>query len=390
MALEKKLPFTLSHAPSSLAECVGNDLARDELRKWAVQWQTGNVQKPMLLNGPSGVGKTAAARALAIEMGWVLVETSAGDLRDKEKIKRIYGLGGASSGLFGERRLLLFDELDSAIDRGAIPELLGVLRSAKQPLVLIANDAWDPKLVAVRALTKMVDFKAVNASSIKSVLRKISQEEKSGSIELIDVIASECRGDLRSAINDLQAGFASVRERKSNVFAVVGKIFKTMSYSEAVRAGDESEVDFDLLKRWIEENIAAEYESAEEIAKAFDSLSRADLFAGRKIKRQYYGLYKYERALTLAGVALAKKQRYAKFTRYAFPSVIKTLSASRAARQSLNALAGKTRLKLHCSRKEALDSLAFLSQCNGLSGYLELEENEAESLGEVYPTAKKR
>lgn len=379
--------WTVKYSPSSLSECAGNDEAREELREWAMRWKAGKPQKPLLLAGPTGCGKTACAHALAREMNWLLVETNASDLRDKENLQRVYGLSSASAGLFGQKRLFLFDEVDGAFDRGEVPELYAIVRTASQPVLLTANDAWNPKLAQLRAACKIVDFKAVNTTGVKKVLREIAGKEKAG-VELVDEIASECKGDLRSAINDLQAGFASARERKLNIFNAVGRILKTMSYAEAIKAGEESEVDFDLLSRWLEENIVNEYEKASDVAKAFDALSRADVFSGRKLKRQHHALLKYERALTLAGVALAKQERYQKFARYAFPSYVKQMAAAKAVRQALAEIASKAAKKMHCSKRDAGLSLAFLAHCRGLSDFLELSEEQSALLKSLYGKSK--
>jgi len=69
---------------------------------------------------------------------------------------------------------------------------------------------------------------------------------------------------------------------------------------------------------WVENNIAAEYEKPEEIAKAFESLSRADLLKSRVMRRQNWGLMRYFGDL-IASVAIAKNEMYRKFTPYRPP-----------------------------------------------------------------------
>ena len=173
--MAKDALFILKYAPKSLAECAGNDEPREEMRKWAAMWEAGKAQKPLLISGPSGSGKTACVRALAIEKGWVLVETAADELRNKEAVAKIYGLGGA--GLFGDRRLLLFDEVDAAFDRGEVPELPRALKEPNQPMILIADDAWEPKLAPIRPYCKLIAFKSVNAGDVRRTLSVIASKE---------------------------------------------------------------------------------------------------------------------------------------------------------------------------------------------------------------------
>ncbi len=378
--------FLTKYAPKSLAECAGNDAPREEMRTWAAMWETGKAQKPLLISGPSGTGKTACVRALATEKGWLLVETGADALRDKDAVARLYGLG--STGLFGGKRLLLFDEVDAAFDRGEVPELSRILKEANTPIILVADDSWNPKLAPVRPYCKLIDFKSVNAGDIKRALAPIAAKEGLPQA-LVEEVAAAASGDLRSAINDLQAGFSSVRDRKRVVFNVVSRIFKAETVREAMTAGNESEVDFDLLSRWIEENIPAEYDDADDVARAFDMLSRASLFRARKIKRQHYSLMKYEIALTIAGVAMAKKRKYAKFTKYAFPAYVKALSAARINRAALKATGRKAGKAFHCSSRQALESLALMGLPTEEAAFLKLTETEEKVLAGLYPGAKR-
>ena len=383
----KDVLYILKYAPKSLADCAGNDEPREEMRKWAGQWEAGKAQKPLLLSGPSGCGKTACVRALAAEKSWVLVETAADELRDKDAVARIYGLG--SSGLFGSRRLLLFDEVDAAFDRGEVPELTRVIKEPGQPIILIADDAWDPKLAPVRPYCKLLDFKAVNSGDIRRALLPIALKEGVPD-SVVEQVAASASGDLRSAINDLQAGFPGVRDRKRIVFNVVSRIFKAETVKEAMAAANESEVDFDLLSRWLEENIPLEYEDDGEVARAFDVLSRASLFRARKIKRQHYSLMKYEIALTIAGIAMAKNKKYSKFSKYAFPSYVKALSAARANRAALKAVGVKAGRALHCSSRQGLETLAYLRMPKEESVFLKLSETEEKVLAGLYPDGAKR
>ncbi|MEK6923897.1 MAG: replication factor C large subunit [Candidatus Micrarchaeota archaeon] len=383
--------WIFKHAPATVEECAGNDEARAFVKTWALEWGRGKRGKPILLAGPPGTGKTALAHALALQMGWTLVEASPSDVRNKEALHKTFGRNAASGGLYGGMRLLLVESVDTAFDRGGVPELLKIMGESRQPMLFTANDAWEPKISALRANCSLVDFKGVNTRTLAKVLARINGLEGAGRTAVeVDDIASSSKGDLRSAVIDLQYGSEGGRERKNNVFRAVAKLFNAENYWDAVKAAEEADVDFDFFIRWIEENIPVEYEDAGEVAAAFDSLSRADVFKGRIERRRHWELFKYYRALATAGVALSKRKRYFKFSRYAFPAIIRQLSASKAARQARKGTAKKAGAVMHCSGSQALETLAVTRPPQAFGEALGLQDAEADYFKENYAEAKPR
>ncbi|MBI5226547.1 replication factor C large subunit [Candidatus Micrarchaeota archaeon] len=380
--------WTTTHAPAKLDDIVGNAECITAIRTWALDWQRGKRQKPLLLHGPPGCGKTAAARALATEMGWVLLETNASDLRDGENVKKIVGLASATGTLFGEKRLVLFDEVDGAFDRGEVPALMKILTDALQPIVLTANDVWEPKLGPLRASAIRVEFKKVAKYDVKKALQRIAEKENRTMEDLTPYLDS-ANGDVRSAIIDFQSGHPSERQREQNVFDGIRRLFKAKNFQEALGAQDDSAIDFDLFFRWIEENIPIEYETAEDLARAFDALSRSSVFGARIRRRQDWDLLKFQRAMALAGVGCAKVEIYRKFTPYRFPDYVRKLSASQRNRAALKTASLKVGQKLGCSVRKAKEDMPYY---RAFAEYFEWDEDEKVAAGveiEKNPKARK-
>ena len=144
-----------------------------EIRAWLDQWKDGRPKKPgILLIGPP-VGKTTAARAVAADMGWQVIELNASDARNAGAIRKAATHASTwflvhDSGQKPPRTLILLDEVDHLSgglreisseriktivsgedvddskalkgDSGGKAELLNLLSETRQPVILACND----------------------------------------------------------------------------------------------------------------------------------------------------------------------------------------------------------------------------------------------------------
>lgn len=358
--------FTQKYAPHSLSQMAGNEEAFSQMRRWAYSWLKGAPPKPLLLSGPCGVGKTSSVHALAQEFGWELLELNTATSRTSEAVLGFLGAASASAGLFGSKKLLLIDDADFAAgeDKGCATAFAKIASAAAQPLIITATDAYSKNLSALRGLCEKAELKRVNVHAMLSLLRCVCKSENLAfPEEEISLIAQNSQGDVRAALNDLQARNLSQnsREREKNVFDVVRGILKAAKYSDCRPLLMSSSLPNDTLKLWLEENVPAEYEKPADIASAFNSLSRADMFDGRVKNRQYWGFLRYSTDLMGAGVALSKEAPYKKFTSYAYPSYIRAMGATKEKRAVRKSLARKFSAAFHCSLWAGLEYAPLFS-----------------------------
>ncbi len=265
------IKWTEKYRPRRLKEVLGNGKAVSELEAWARAWERGVPDKrAVVLYGPAGVGKTSAALALAEEMGWDQIEMNASDSRTAAAISKVAGAAARMMTFSGKKRLVILDEADNlygSADRGGSAAMLRLVREADQPVVLIANDYYGLSK-PLREGTLGIQFRRITKSTVLSALREICRAEGAACTpELIAEIADMANGDLRSAINDLQAALegsrevgevaTAVRDAKASIFDGVAKILRGSSLGEAVQIAwslDESPED---LVHWIDEGPAA-------------------------------------------------------------------------------------------------------------------------------------
>jgi replication factor C large subunit len=386
--------------PVPVSQLIGNPTAFEEVKKWASSWAAGEKQKPLLVYGATGIGKTALAHAIAAEFGWEIFEFNASDLRDEETVTKLLSNAASQGGLFGNRRLILIDDVDSLSgreDRGGAAAIAKVLASSQQPILLTAHDYYDRKIQTIRSHCIPVPLRRPTASAIASLLRRAAAANKiAASEDTITKISAAASGDVRAALNDLAAGnISAFRDSEKNIFEVVRTILKSEKYSESRRMAFDSEVEHDTLKLWVAHNIPIEYEKPFDIAEAYSALSRADIFDGRISRRQYWGFLRYSSDLMSAGVSVAKAAPYHKFSQLAFPDYLREMGASKGGRAMRKGVLRKIARECHCSVTQAASYLPLLALFAkkdeaSVSDFFKFDSDELAFISGKKPAAEKK
>ncbi|MFA5405794.1 MAG: replication factor C large subunit [Candidatus Nanoarchaeia archaeon] len=382
-------PWFDKHSPVKFSGLVGQDV-----KPLINHAQSKHNNKALLIHGPTGSGKTCAVHVLANELNRELIEVNASSTCDSSVMKSVVGNASVNQGLFG-KRLILVDDIDAltASDRGAIAELISIIKKSKTPIILTATDPWNTKLRTLRGYCELVEFKKINLMQVKKVLASISaQENITISASAINVIASRSEGDLRAAINDLEmlAGDGRVsdyeldtmgfRDKTINVFQGLQKLFRGNNFNEVIHSMDEVDLSFDTKLLWVAENLTSEFKTHDELAKAYNSLSRADVFYGRINKRQYWSFLTYVNALMTVGVNNARTTMPAGFVKYANPSKIMKLWGSKSKRELRKQLAIKLRPAVKASINktitEVLPFIKILSRNKELVNHYSISKEE--------------
>ena len=325
----KTEPWVHKHSPKNTNDLVGHADAIVRVRKYLQSYKPG--QKPILLLGRPGVGKTSMVHALAHELDMELLEVNASDSRNKDAIETVIGGASVQQSLFFRPKVILIDEVDGVSgqqDRGGVAALVALVPKSRFPLIFTANEEAD-KLKPLMKISDVIDLNTLDHEHVLQRLTHIATAEKIDvDKEQLSAISRRSAGDLRAAINDLQSISHGVkitkedvaqldeRESKEEIKSALLRIFKTTNADVALPAFDNVDEDVDGLLLWIDENIQREYKTPEDLARAFDALAEADKFFGRIRRWQYYRYYVYIYNLLSAGIAIAKDKKYPGNTEY--------------------------------------------------------------------------
>jgi len=406
----------VKYKPKSLVEVIGNKEAIQQLTDWIKSWEKGiPKKKAAFLYGPPGVGKTVTVETLAADLKMELVEKNASDYRTEDAIKRFAGLASQFGSLFGGKRLVLLDELDGltgTADKGGVGAIIEIIKAAQCPIILIANNPYDPRFTNLRNYCFLIEFKKPSTGEVMKRLKIICENEGIKAEEsALKFIAQRSNGDVRSAINDFQAlaqgkrtltyedvFWLGYRDRQETIFNVLRLIFYGKTCQGAKQAVDMADVDIDMLFEWIYENVPAHFADPSDLAKAMNALSIADLYRGRIRSTQDWSFTRYVIDYMTAGVAMARQSTKTHgWIPFKFPERIQMLSRSKAERTMQLSIGYKIKRKCHISAnkasKEILPYLKIIfkndvNMAAGIAKWLDLDKEMVDYLAESKKNAE--
>ncbi len=284
----------------------------------------------VLLEGPPGIGKTSIVYALANDFNMEVVETNASDTRTRDALEKKLKETTKSRGIMdfiteSKEKLILIDEIDGIYgvqDRGAIPTVINLIQNTQFPIIMCSNE-YKTNLQPLYNKIKRYEVHALPKKEVIKIINVIIKKEKITNLkeEDLELIIDKNNGDLRGIINDIQGiGQGKVegdvkelikslrRDNLEEIFTLIRDLFKVSSLREARTLTDKSDVDYNFLYKWINENLLTFIKTNRELINAFENLSLADEIFGRIRMTQYWGLLPYFFDLFAGGVVLSRKE----------------------------------------------------------------------------------
>ncbi len=235
--------------PQSLDEMVGQEhiLGENGLLRRIVQ--SGNIPN-MIFYGPSGTGKTTAARIIAQNTNRTLRQlnaTTAGIVDIKAIIDEL-GTLLAPGGV-----LLYLDEIQY-FNKKQQQSLLEFIESGE--ITLIASTTENPYFCVFNAIlsrSTVFEFKQIAPEAAAVAVRRaiaylgerdgVTPEPEPG---VIEYIASSCGGDVRKAMNTVELLFSAGASAGGSVKLTLGDA-RELSQRSAMRYDRDGDAHFDIL-----------------------------------------------------------------------------------------------------------------------------------------------
>ena len=365
----------------------------------------------VLLEGPPGVGKTSIVYALANDLDMDVIETNASDVRTKDALQSKLSETTKSKSIIDyisktKKKLILIDEVDGIYgvsDRGAVPTILNLIEDTQFPIIMCSNEYKQSLQSLYNKVSKYEISPLSNEEMMKVIKSMLKNENITGFKEAqLTSLIEKNHGDLRGLINDLQgisqgqfdADSLDIigdlhRDSTEEIFGLIQDLFlKVKSLKEAKILTSKSEVDYNFLYKWVNENLPSFIKLKPDLAKAFENLSIADEIFGRIQKNQYWSLLPYFFDLFGGGTALAgKPSPHQGFHRVSYPRYSTTGYFS--LNTSELSLAEKIKERYDISEVEIIQNfLPFIrilgsysrKQLKNISEWLELDASEKKLL----------
>ena len=365
--MKNNLLWVEKYRPKKIEDIIGNE----EAKATFIEWLKGKrkSKKAVLLYGPPGVGKTALVNAAAKEHGFTIIEMNASDTRSEKAVNAIAKPATSYLALDtftaeSKGNLLFLDEVDGIAgneDRGGVSAIIEIVEKSRVPVIMAANDPNIDKLRPLKKVCLLIRFHQIRIPLIIALLQKICLlEHVKADFEALEHIAQNSKGDVRSAVNDLQSlaeenhiltlqdtMTLTSRNKDISMEETLRGFFSAKSVEEASSLLFRSSVDYDEFIMSVSDNLPRRYTNPDELAAAYDFVSKADLFRGR-IGTEHWHLLKYF-FNDLSEAAAVAPESYKPFEFISPPIRIITLFWTKGKRTMLENICGKIGDQCHVS-----------------------------------------
>lgn len=256
-------------------------------------------------------------------------------------------------------------------DRGGLAAIVRLIRETRQPVVLTMNESDETfrNAPALRRELPIIRFGPVPPGDLKRLLRRVIVNESwTVSAQLLETILERSAGDVRAALNDLEAvailpesaagAFFGVRVGHSDMFETVGRIFREPRVYRSGEIRDAADASPDEVFPWMEENVPRFARDPVRLYRGFELLGRADRLLNLARRNRVFALWPFASEVMTGGVALESVGTGPiRDEPVGFPQFLGAMGRSKFTRGVRTAAAAKFGKAAHLSRKKAVETM---------------------------------
>ncbi|PIN98527.1 MAG: replication factor C small subunit [Candidatus Diapherotrites archaeon CG10_big_fil_rev_8_21_14_0_10_31_34] len=234
---EDGLPWVEKYRPKKLNEVVGQGEITKRLESYVQKKSLPNL----LFSGPAGIGKTSSAVSLANELydkGFErnFLELNASDERGIDVVRKTIKDFARTMAFDTDFKIIFLDESD-ALTADAQQALRRTMEKFTKTCRFVLSCNYSSRLIEpLQSRCVIFRFKPLNSKDIENRLIEIAKIEglelEKDSLKAITYVA---QGDLRKAINVLQASSAVDSKIKSNTIFTVSSKAKPEEIKELIK-----------------------------------------------------------------------------------------------------------------------------------------------------------
>ncbi|MCI4349733.1 MAG: hypothetical protein L3J93_05905, partial [Thermoplasmata archaeon] len=256
-------------------------------------------------------------------------------------------------------------------DRGGYPAIVRLVRDTRQPVILTVNDARElfDHAGALRSLVVQIRIDPVAPPELIHLLEATARAEH---LRLapgaIDAIVRRARGDVRAALNDLEAigplptgplqlSLLATRDSTAEIADLTGAVLAEPRFYRASEIRDRADADPEDLWPWMEENVPRFARTPLAVENGILRVAQAQIHLARARRQRVWSLWSYGSEIATGGASLAiASAGGAGQQPVAFPEFLAGMGQSRFRRALRDSILAKAGAAFHLSKRKGVES----------------------------------